>query len=79
MISQKYDEAISYYTSILSLNPPSTQGILIKRSKAFLEIGSWRRAIDDANEVHHFCMMQLSLFDTSSSGDYARSLIAMGI
>ncbi|KAF8546186.1 WD40 repeat-like protein, partial [Imleria badia] len=49
--TQRYDEALSYYTSALSLSSPSPQGILIKRSKAFLATGSWRLALDDANQV----------------------------
>ena len=52
--AQRYDEAISRYTSALSLNHPSAQGILIRRSKAFLAIGSWKQALDDANQVHRF-------------------------
>ena len=32
-------------------HPPSPQGALIKRSKAYLGIGSWERALDDANQV----------------------------
>ncbi|KAF8546581.1 hypothetical protein OG21DRAFT_1102783 [Imleria badia] len=46
-----YDEAIFHYTTALSLNPPSPQGMLVKRSKAFLATGSWRQALDDANQV----------------------------
>ncbi|KAF8556914.1 hypothetical protein OG21DRAFT_1520796 [Imleria badia] len=46
-----YGDAISLYTTALSVNPPSPQGILIKRSKAFLATGSWEQALDDANQV----------------------------
>ncbi|KAF8439913.1 hypothetical protein L210DRAFT_3760855 [Boletus edulis BED1] len=49
--AQRYDEAISHYTFALSLDPHSAQSILIKRSKAFLETGSWKQALDDANQV----------------------------
>jgi tetratricopeptide (TPR) repeat protein len=52
--AQRYDEAISHYTTALSLNPPSPQDLLIKRSKAFLATGSWKQVLDDANQVHHF-------------------------
>ncbi|KAF8556431.1 TPR-like protein [Imleria badia] len=48
---QQYDDAISLYTTALSLNPPSPLGILIKRGKAFLATGSWKQALDDANQV----------------------------
>ncbi|KAF8555785.1 hypothetical protein OG21DRAFT_1460469 [Imleria badia] len=49
--AERYDEAISHYTTSLSLNSPSPQSIFIKRSKAFLAIGSWKQALDDANQV----------------------------
>lgn len=51
---RQYDEAISNYTSALALNFPSPQSILIKRSKAFIATGSWKEALDDANQVRHF-------------------------
>ncbi|KAG6377836.1 WD40-repeat-containing domain protein [Boletus reticuloceps] len=49
--AQRHDEAISHYTTALSLDTPSPQSILVKRSKAFLETGSWKQALDDADEV----------------------------
>ncbi|KAF8439821.1 hypothetical protein L210DRAFT_2180819 [Boletus edulis BED1] len=49
--AQRHDEAISHYTTALSLDPPSPQSILVKRSEAFLETGSWKQALDDADEV----------------------------
>ncbi|KAF8554675.1 hypothetical protein OG21DRAFT_1508679 [Imleria badia] len=49
--AQRYDEAISQYTTAVSLNPPSPQDLLIKRSKAFLATGSWKQVLDDANQV----------------------------
>ncbi|KAI9567960.1 hypothetical protein HD554DRAFT_853796 [Boletus coccyginus] len=49
--SQQYDVAVSHYTTALSLDLPSPQDILIKRGKAFVATGSWKRAIDDANQV----------------------------
>ena len=56
MDAQRYDEAISYYSTALSLNPPSPQGILIKRSKARVATRSWKQAVDDANQVRNFCL-----------------------
>ncbi|KAF8436838.1 hypothetical protein L210DRAFT_3631882 [Boletus edulis BED1] len=47
----RHDEAISHYTTALYLVSSSPQAILIKRSKAWLAIGSWKQALDDANEV----------------------------
>ena len=52
--AQRYDEAISLYTTALSLKPRSSQGILVKRSKMYMTVGSWEQALDDANQVHHF-------------------------
>ncbi|KAF8122246.1 hypothetical protein EV363DRAFT_1301321 [Boletus edulis] len=49
--ARRHDEAVSNYTTALSLDPPSTQGIFIKRSKAYLETGSWKQALDDANQL----------------------------
>ena len=51
--AQRYDEAVSLYTSALSLKPRSPQGILVKRSKMYMTVGSWEQALDDANQVHH--------------------------
>ncbi|KAF8436010.1 hypothetical protein L210DRAFT_3549851 [Boletus edulis BED1] len=48
---QRYDEAVSHYSTALSLILSSPQAILIKRSKARLATGSWKEALDDANEV----------------------------
>ena len=42
MDTEEYHDAISHYTTTLSLSPPSLQGMLIKRSKAFLATGSRR-------------------------------------
>ena len=50
--AQRYDEAISCYSAALSLNSASLRGILIKRSKAHVATGSWKQALDDANQVH---------------------------
>ena len=52
MDDQRYDEAISNYSVTLSLNTPSPEGILIKRGKAHMATGSWKQALDDANQVH---------------------------
>ena len=52
--AQRYDEAISLYTTALSLKPCSPQGILIKRSKTYITVGLWKQALDDANQVHRF-------------------------
>ena len=61
MDTEEYHDAISHYTTALSLSPPSPQGMLIKRSRAFLATGSWQPALDDANQVHRFSHMRVSL------------------
>lgn len=68
--AQRYDEAISHYTIALSLDPPSTQGILTKRTKAFVAIGSWKLALDDVNQVRPLFPMYVRFADPSSSGGY---------
>ena len=64
--AQRYDEAISHYSTALLLNPPSPQAILVKRSKARLATGPWKQALDEANQVHHFCLMEVHLVDPPS-------------
>ncbi|KAG6377835.1 hypothetical protein JVT61DRAFT_14615 [Boletus reticuloceps] len=49
--AQRHGDAISYYTTALSLNPSSPQDILLKRSKSYLSTGSWKEALDDATRV----------------------------
>ena len=63
--ARRYDEAISLYSTALSLNPRLPQSILIKRSKARVATGSWKQAIDDANQVRHFCLVEVNLVDPS--------------
>ncbi|KAF8135597.1 hypothetical protein EV363DRAFT_1256153 [Boletus edulis] len=48
--AKRYNEAISHYSTALSLISTS-QTILIKRSRAWLASGSWKEALDDANQV----------------------------
>ena len=54
MNAQQYDVAIPQYSAALSLNPPSPQALLIKRSKAYVAGGLWNDALDDANKVRQF-------------------------
>ena len=76
--SKRHDEAVSHYTTALSLDLPSPRGILIKRGKAFMATGSLEQALDDANQVHHFSLM-VNIVDPSCSGDHARSVVAIGL
>ena len=77
--SQRHDEAISHYSTALLLDSPSSQGVLIKRSKARLATGPWKQALDEANRVHHFGLMEVNLVDLSSSGNRTRSEVATGL
>ncbi|KAF8430753.1 hypothetical protein L210DRAFT_3730336 [Boletus edulis BED1] len=47
----RYDDAISYYSSASSPISSSPKAILLKRSKAWLATGSWKQALQDANQV----------------------------
>lgn len=49
--SQAHDQAIQHYSIALSLNPPTAQGLYLKRSRVRAIKGSWEDAISDANEV----------------------------
>jgi hypothetical protein len=51
----------------------------MKRSKARMATGSWIQAVDDANQVHHFYLLEINLVDPSSSGNHTRSVLAMGL
>lgn len=57
--AQRYDDAITQYSAALHLNPPFPQQILTKRSKAYVKKGLWEDALNDTNEVCHFCLMQI--------------------
>ena len=73
------DSEAIYYATALSLDHPEPQCVLIKRNKVFMETGSWKRGLEDADQVHHFYLMQVNLVDVSSSGDHPRSIVAVGI
>ncbi|KAF8548773.1 hypothetical protein OG21DRAFT_1489089 [Imleria badia] len=49
--SQRYEEAVSHYSTALSLNHPSPQDVLVKRIKAFMATGCWKQVADDANQL----------------------------
>ena len=53
-IAQRLDEAISMYSSALSLEPAAPSGLLVKRSKVYVAKSSWEKALNDANEVCPF-------------------------
>ena len=56
MNAQRLDEAISAYSSALSLEPAAPSGLLIERSKAYVATSSWEKALNDANKVCSFAL-----------------------
>ena len=52
--AQQHDEAITQYSTALSLNPVIPQDTFTKRSQVYMAKGSWEDAINDINEVCHF-------------------------
>ena len=52
--AKQYNEAISKYSAALSFDLAISQGLLIKRSKAYETLGLWEDALKDANEVRSF-------------------------
>ena len=57
--AQQYDDAITRYSATLSLDPAVPQDVLIKRSKVYMAMGLWEDALDDTNQVRHFCLVQV--------------------
>ncbi|KAF8554511.1 TPR-like protein [Imleria badia] len=66
--AQQYDEAIYHYSTALSINPPFPKDIRTKRINAFMAIGSWNQAVDDANEMKHAALHK--------AGDYDNAVVA---
>jgi hypothetical protein len=63
MSARQYDEAVSQYSTALSLDLATSQVLLAKRSKARAAMGSWQDALGDANEVPHFYPVQYHPFN----------------
>ncbi|KAF8548910.1 hypothetical protein OG21DRAFT_1500722 [Imleria badia] len=51
MGARRHEEAISKYSAALSLDPINPQVLFVKRSKARANLGFWKDALNDANEV----------------------------
>ena len=56
MNAQRPEEAISEYSSALSLELAAPSVLLIKRSKAYIAMSSWGDALNDANKVCLFVL-----------------------
>ena len=63
MHARRHNEAISEYSTALSLDPTLPQGLLIKRSKAYVAGGLWENGLKDANKVSPFLLRRLVLVD----------------
>ena len=57
MNAQRLDEAISAYSSALSLEPAAPSGLFVKRSKVYVATSLWEKALNDANKVHSFFLL----------------------
>ena len=79
MNTRHYDEAISQYSTALSLDPVAPQGFFIKRSKAYIARGLLEAALNDANKVCSFVPHILVLAAISSPDYRARSVVSMGL
>ena len=51
MDSRIYEEAVRYYSDVLSLDPPNRADLLNKREKARILKEFWEDTLTDANEV----------------------------
>ncbi|KAF8552354.1 hypothetical protein OG21DRAFT_150336 [Imleria badia] len=67
--AKQYDEALTQYSTALSLNPVIRQDILMKQSKVYMAKGLWEDAIDNANQV--------ITLDPSSPWGYERKHMAL--
>ena len=61
MNTSQCGEAISQYSAALALDLVAPQGLLIKRSKAYIAGGLWDAALNDANKVCPFVSRMLVL------------------
>ena len=80
MDAQQYDDAMTWYSAALSLDPAIPQDVLIKRSKVYMAMGLWEDALDDTSKVCHFYFVQVwSSLDTAELGNDALFGICMGL
>ena len=63
MDAQRHNAAISEYSAALSLDPTSSQGLFVKRSKAYVASDLWENGLQDADKVCPFLSRGLVLVD----------------
>ena len=59
MDSHQHDEALKYYSTALSIHPANTPGFFILRGKVCMTKGLWEDAIEEAEQVRQFRLVQL--------------------
>ena len=64
MNALKLNEALSGYSTALSLDPPAPQGLFIKRSKVYIALSLWENALNDANKVRSFVSCRFILVNS---------------
>lgn len=79
MSFQQHDQAIFQYSVALSLNPPNSQILFAKRSKALNNVGLWEEALNDANEVCYWCLTPVRAFNWNASDHHARPIVTTGL
>lgn len=57
--SKQNEEAHRHYSAAVSIYPANAQGFFVLRSKLCMAKGSWEDAIDEANQVRQFCLVQV--------------------
>lgn len=57
--ARQREEAIGHYSAALSIHPADTQRFFILRSKSCVAKGSWEDAVDEAEQVLQFCLVQI--------------------
>ena len=79
MNARRYTEAVSQYTTALSLGPASPHGLLIKRSNAWASKGARKDSLSDAKEWARLMLMSGSWQDalTARVSDYSLTLASV--
>jgi tetratricopeptide (TPR) repeat protein len=75
--ARRHDEAIFRYSAALALDHTTPQTLLVKRSTAYVVKGLSKDALNDANKVCHFCLIEVFLLDGESSDNQARSVVSI--
>lgn len=77
--AERNDEAVTQYSTALSLDPIFSQDLYVKRSRIYMAKGLWGDAIDDVTKVRHVCPHQVQFSHQGSLGDSAGPIIFLAI